>query len=343
MLVATWDLLPLPAGATLTAGEAAEIATFPPKPPMFALWIRPVHSKDEPRFYELLQAVTRADRGLSLLSDDSVGALLLAGQDEAHVRIAIERVQEWSGGISLLTELPPVGYVETPAATVQGVEGIHVQKDGDGLVEEYGKCEVAIEPTDPEEGTLFVDAVEDEEDLPVRYRPAIHSGALRAMMHGPTAGYPVVGVQLHLTGGDYDILQSTDDHFRLAGERAVRSALERAGTRVLEPWWQIEITAPQQSVGDLLSDIAAHRGRILGVEVVSESSYITAHIPYREVRTFGTRLQTMTGGRGHFSQVMSHYEPLPEHLLREAIEASPHRAQEQRSTPRLAERLARSR
>jgi elongation factor G len=325
LLVATWDPLELEAGTTLTDGQACEVALPPTRPPMFAMWVRPAHPKDQYRVDQALRAVVRGDRGLALLSDTSSGALLLAGAEEAHVRIALERLQAWSG-VQIVAELPPVGYVETPTATVQGVEGVHVQKDGDGLVEEYGKCELALQPSSPEEETRFFDDGVDEEDLPVRYRGAIDQGARLAMRHGPTAGYPVVGVDLHLTGGAYDILQSTDDHFRLAGEKAVRIALEKVGTRVLEPWWQVEIAVPQSAVGDLISDVTSHRGRILGVEVAGEVAYITAHTPYRELRTFGGRVQTLTAGRGRFQTAMSHYEPLPDHLLREAIEASPYRA-----------------
>ena len=238
-------------------------------------------------------------------------------------------------------ELPPVGYVELPSAAVRGVEGVHVREDGDGLREEYGKCELTLVPTDPEQGMRFVDAIGDvEDDLPRKYRGAIDQGCQRAMRHGPTAGYPVVGAQLHLTGGDYDILQSTDDHFRLAGEKAVRTALERSGTRLLEPWWEVEVSSPQGSLGDLISDISAHRGRILGMEVEGGLARLTAHSPYRELRTFAARLQTLTGGRGRFHTRMSHYEVLPDNLLREAIEASPHRRTAERGAPHGGGRLA---
>ncbi|MEZ4241789.1 MAG: hypothetical protein R3F59_37705 [Myxococcota bacterium] len=131
-----------------------------------------------------------------------------------------------------------------------------------------------------------------EDDVPLRYRGAIDEGARNALQHGPTAGFPVVGAQLRLTGGAYDILQSTDDHFRLAGERAARTALQRAGTRVLEPWVDIEVQAPQQALGDLISDISAHRGRILGMEVDGPWAKLVASCPYRELRTFASRLRT---------------------------------------------------
>ncbi|MEQ1500665.1 MAG: GTP-binding protein [Myxococcota bacterium] len=325
LIVGTYDPLPVSSGTTLTDGARWEVELPRPRPPMMALWVRAIQPRDEARLNEALQALIRADRGLALLSDTASGTMLLSGSDESHLRIAIERLLQWADGIQVVTELPPVGYVETPAARVLGVEGLHVRADGEGLVEEFGRCELALVPTPPEQGTTFVDALDDDEELPVRYRGAIDEGAQAAMRHGPTAGYPVVGAKLELTGGAYDILQSTDDHFRLAGEKAARNALERVGTRLLEPWWKLEIKAPQTAVGDLISDISAHRGRILGMEVEGDTAALTALSPYRELRTFASRLQALTGGRGRFETVMSHYEALPDHLLREAIEASPHR------------------
>jgi elongation factor G len=325
LIVATYDPLPVPAGTTFTAGERVEVVLPTPRPPMMALTVRPADPADERAVAEALQAAIRGDRGLALLADTNTGARLLAGADESHLRLTIERLVAWTGA-QVVAELPPVGYVEMPASQVRGVEGIHVEKDGDGLVEAFGKCEITLVPTDPGNAAHFVDALgEIEDDLPIRYRGAIDEGAREAMRHGPTAGYPVVGAQLQLTGGAYDILQSTDDHFRLAGERAARTALERAGTRVLEPWIEIEVHAPQQAVGDLISDISAHRGRILGMEVEGPIALLVALCPYRELRTFASRLRALTHGRGRYRTQKTRYEVLPDHLLSEAIAASPHR------------------
>lgn len=326
MIVATWDPLPICAGSTLTDGRRCALRVPEPRPPMMALSVRPVHARDEARLREALQSLITSDRGLALLADAATGGLLLGGVEESHLRFAIERLQAWSGGLQLVTELPAVGYVEIPTGSVKGVEGVHVREGSDGLVEEYGKCEVSLAPIDPDHGLRFVDAVgDDEEDLPQRFRGAIEEGARLGMRHGPTAGYPVVGAHLHLTGGAYDMLQSTDDHFRLAGEKAARTAVERVGTRLLEPWHEIEVSAPQAALGDLISDISAHRGRILGMEVDDGVTRLSAQAPQRELRTFASRLQTLTGGRGRFESRPSHYEQLPDHLLTEAIEASTHR------------------
>jgi elongation factor G len=297
-------------------------------------WIRP---RESARGEPLLQAVVRADAGLSLDVDPWTGALLLAGADESHLRLAREKLLRLEGEIEL--QLPPVGYVESPVRPVRNVEGLHRKLDADGLVEEFGRCELALDPIGPDEVARFVDLVgASEDDLPVRFRPAIDDGARAALRHGPSAGYPVLGVELQLTGGDYDMLQSTEEHFRFAGQRAARAALERAGTRLLEPWWEIVVDTPQACLGDVISDLSAHRGRILGMEVEGSRTWLSAACPYRELRTFGTRLQGLSGGRASYRGHHTHHEPVPAPLVAEVVETSPFRAQASGDGPRSAGR-----
>jgi elongation factor G len=127
-------------------------------------------------------------------------------------------------------------------------------------------------------------------------------------------------------GGEYDIFMSTDEHFRLAGERAVRHALEQAGSRLLEPWSNIELEAPPQQVGEVLGELAAHRGQVHGVDVDGASARIVAEVPDRELRTFAARLQALTSGRGRFAAAHSRYGLLPTSLQAEAVAESPFRA-----------------
>jgi elongation factor G len=277
-----------------------------------------------------LQALTQLDPGLRLHTDE-LGHLLLAGRDDAHLSLAVRRLEDlWGARVD--TALPHVKYIETPAADVTDVAGVHVLEDSHGLVEEYGACRLDLSPCSPDQGWRFVDGVSDDEALPARWRPAIERGAQQALAHGPTAGYPVVGADVCLRGGEYDLLQSTDDHFEAAGRIAVQNALVRAGTRLLEPWWSLRVRVPAEAVGDVLSDISSHRGRILGVDGVETGvwSNIDALCPHRELRTFAARLQRLSGGRGTFSTSPSHYEALPLHLVSEAVASSPFRADERR-------------
>ncbi len=330
-IVGTWDPMEVGAGDTLTDGARTELAGFRAPAPMVAWSVAPARTSDGPRLDAALLATCRADPGLALHTDTLTGAVLLAGLDEGHLKIAIDRIR--SLGVEVEVALPPVGYVEAPRSVVEGVEGLHIRTGADGLVEEFGRCEVTLSPTDPLEGNVFVDGIGDEEeDVPHRYRGAIDAGVREALRHGPTAGFPVMGAELALTGGAYDLLQSTEEHFRMAGQRAARAALERAGTRVLEPWWEVEVTAPARALGDLLSDISAQRGRVLSTEVNGEIAVVVAHCPYRELRTFGTRLQRLSHGRARYLARESHYEPVPASHLGDVVAGSPHARQGSRRT-----------
>ncbi len=328
-LLATWELLPGRPGDSFSDGERLTVPV-PAAGPAMTAWL--LDADDEDALGQAVRDLVATDRGLALLTDETTGGLLLAASSEGHLTLAVRRLRQRSG-LEVRTSLPPVAYREVPVHAVAEVEGLHVREDSYGLVEEYGRCRLDLIPQECEtsipvaslQPLRFEDEVEPEEDLPERWRPAIGEGALSALAHGPTAGYPVVGARVKLRGGAYDMLQSTDDHFRLAGENGVRSALERAGTRLLEPWWAVEISLPKDHLGELINDISAHRGRVVGMEVDGDTARLRAHSPYRELRTFSSRLQQLTGGRGAFHAHPDHYEPLPDHLVGEAIAESPYR------------------
>jgi len=324
-LLAFWEDMDARPGDTLTDGTAPACTAPTPRPPMMAYVVEATDGRSARALSEALQRLMLIDPGLRLHTDD-VGQVLLAGSDEAHLGLAVKRLKAcW--GVQVSTALPHVRYIETPVSDVSDVSGIHVLEDASGLVEEYGACRLDLSPLPPDQGVRFVDGVSDDEALPAKWRPAIERGAQEALAHGPTAGYPVVGADVRLRGGEYDMFQSTDEHFVAAGRNALRNALSRSGTRLLEPWWTLEARVPPDCVGDLLADVSSHRGRILGVEPDEGqgSTRVRALCPHRELRTFAGRLQRLTAGRGTFSTTASHYEVLPAHLVPEAIESSPFR------------------
>lgn len=316
-LIATWEPLGLRPGETVTDGPRLAVVV-PGVDHAGMTWRLELPGAAA---QEALEAVVWADGALSHRPEGQPDAWLLTGRSEAHLRLAVERIEALGVG-AVRTGLPRVAYREIPAARVAGVEGVHLLKGDHGLVSEYGRCEVSLGPTGPDEDVLrFVDAFDDTEALPLRFRSAIAEGVASALGQGPTAGYPVVGVEAELTGGDYDILQSTEDHLRLAGERATRAALQRAGTCLLEPWSEVVVCVPQAVLGDLISDIAANRGRIVGMEVEGAEAKLVASCPHRELRTFASRLEGITGGRGRFSLRDRHYERLPSELVAEVRQA----------------------
>lgn len=323
-MVATWDPLPGRPGATFCMGERVVIPPPERPPSMMAFALRPRTDRDRRELHAALVALCESDAALDVHTDETTGQLLLRGFSDEHLQLALERLAG-EHGVNVDADLPPIPYRETPVGPVHAVPGVHRREDGDGLPVEFGACEVDVEPRPPESGLRFEDAYPDREELPSKFRPAIDEGVRSALQHGPMAGYPVLGAQVRLVGGEYDILQSTEDHFRLAGEIAGRAALQRAGTRLLEPWWQVDVYARGPELGDVIGEISARRGRIVGMEVLGQETRLLAQMPFRELRTFGPRLQAATHGRGRFYGDFLHYELAPAHVVGEAIAGSPFR------------------
>jgi elongation factor G len=323
MLVATWDPLPVRPGDTLTADPTRTLEPLAVAPPMMTWALRAARRRGSERLVEALEAVTSADPGLSFAFDPT-GTALLSGADDEHLRIAVERMEEWAG-VKVTGELPPVGYHEHPTRSVGEVEGTHRVNGADGLAEAFARCRVSLERAPVEKGVRVVDAVgNDEEEVPRVFRPAAEEGIRTALSRGPTGGFPVTGVVVRLIGGAYDLLQSTEAHFRIAGELAAKAALDRAGSRLLEPWSEVDVTVPSDTLGALLSDLGAHRGRVLGVEVTGTEARLQATTPDDELRTFARRVKRLTAGRGRFRSWGIGLEPLPPHLAAAVIGASPH-------------------
>jgi elongation factor G len=321
-IVATWDPLTGRPGDTWTDGPRLVLGAPPQPPPMLAVRVVPASKKDFEALPAALATLGDLDPALEIAADEVTGDPLVAGVGQEHLERALD-VLRGRLGVAFTTEPPAVPYRETPAVAVRSVHAVH-KKSSDGEVSEYAACTVDLTPT-PVDQPLRYEHAADEDKLPVKYEDALVAGVRDGLRSGPTAGYPVIGVEVRCTDGDYDILQTTDDHVRAAAEKAVRAALEKAGTRLLEPWWSVHVVVPSDDVGQVLADLGARRARIQGLEVDGRQASVFADCPYRELRAFGPRLQALTAGRGRFTAHASHYDVLPAHLVKEAVAASPFR------------------
>jgi elongation factor G len=298
---------------------------------MMALTLRPIMPHGGEKLNRAVEQILSMDVSLRSATDETTGALVLSGIGEGHLRRAISQMESMSG-VKVEAHLPEVGYREMPTQAVVGVEGRH-ERIMDGSVAEFGACRLDVFPDDNLASSYIDDNLAnsyidkaDEEEMPKYLRGSIDEGVRSGMRHGPTAGYPVIGAQISLLGGDYNILQSTDDHLRQAGTKAVKNALELSGTFLLEPWCRVDIWSPCE-LGAVLADVSSNRGRVLGLEVEGRDTHIQASYPYRELRTLATRLNSMTYGRGRFSYTISHYERLPQDQVQEVIRKSPFRVE----------------
>ncbi len=152
--------------------------------------------------------------------------------------------------------------------------------------------------------------------------PLGREGVTEALESGILAGYPVVDIKVALYDGSYHAVDSSDMAFKLAAHLGFRKAAEAAGPIILEPINKVEITVPEQFMGDVLGDLNSKRGRVLGMEQVRGSSVVSALVPQAEMRRYATDLRAMTQGRGVFSMELSHYDPVPSHIAEQIIAES---------------------
>jgi len=318
-IIATWDRVAARGGETLTDGERFSLPPVELAPVMVRRRLV-LHDSNHQEFLDrALPVLLAMDPALELetdpLSDEPVLGARTDGQIVRAGRWLNERM-----GVKVRLEMPRVAYREAPVGGTWGVEGLHVREVA-GLVEEYGRCCLDLDP-DADCADLSFSAEVDDEAVPRRFLGAVAQGAKEAARSGPLAGYPVVGAKVTCRDGQYDMLCSTEDHFQKAAANAMRNALQATGTRLLEPWQQVEVHAPAHEVGAVLQDLTSHRGRILDVRVDGEA-IVQAVCPERETRTLAARLGALTGGRGWFSADHSHYDVLPEPLVAEALRSSP--------------------
>ncbi len=297
--VACFEDVDLRPGDTLA--ERVEVSVPLPDPPVAAWWVPDDEAPEG--FAAALEAVVRTDPALA--SEHDGRGVRVSGTCGDHLQLAFERIEARLSG-PVPAYLPPVPYRERPAKVVDDVVGTLRRTGEHGLVDAFGEVHLQVAPGDPDVAMCFTDACDDEEALPRRFRPAVRHGLEDALAEGPR-GYPVVGVVVTLQHGEYDILCSTDEHLRQAGTLALRRGLELAGTELAEPVCTVSLEVPTEKTGDVLADLAAHRGRVQDLANDGETTCLEVESPYRELRTLPARLSGLTGGRGRLRWKLSHY------------------------------------
>lgn len=313
-ILATWDPVAARPGETLTEQERYALRRAPLPPVMVRRRLAPDGGQDPKALAVAVDVLLQMDHALDLERDPD-GRLVLGARSLGQ----IERALRWLKarmGARVRATAPDVAYREVPANGTWGVEGVHLREAG-GLVEEFGRCALDLDPL-PHPDALDFSASVDAEDLPERFVGAVCEGALEAAREGPLAGFPVIGARVTCVGGQYDILSSTEDHFRIAGARAMRAALTATGTRLAEPWVEVEVHAPPEAVRAVLDALTGRRARIVDVAVDHEAR-VVASCPERETFDLAGRLAAVTGGRAWFSTQRSHYDLIPEGQLPEAL------------------------
>lgn len=323
-IVATWDPLVGVPGDCFTAGERWVLRSPEIPAPMVAGWIGPAtatgqkappKSAEARRFDEVLGRLCAMDPSIAIAPERVDGGCVVHADSELQLSWLVERAAEWFD-VPLVRAPAPVPYRELPAAMVTDVPGVHRKDDNTGTPVEFGEVHVdlwGIDAQGPVPLEVAVESALTGDEIPAKFHDAVLEGVYRGLERGPR-GYPVAGAVARVVGGEYDILESTADHFRIAGELAAKAALERAGTRLLEPWVEIVVWAAPDVSGHVLAEVASRRGRVLGMEVAGEYAALYAIVPYRELRSFAPALLSLTNGRGRYQPGEWHWELLPANL-----------------------------
>jgi len=305
-------------GDTLCAPDAPillEAMDFPS--PVLDLAISPVRKTDADRLSRALAALVAEDPTLSLRADPETGELVVSGMGELHLEIVVDRLRR-EFGVEVTSGAPQVAYRETPLRAGNFEHKLVKQTGGRG---QYAHILFRVEPAAPGTGLEFESRVVGGR-IPKEYIPAVRKGLVEAMAEGPL-GFPVVDLKFLLLDGSYHEVDSSEQAFRTCAAQALREALRRLGTLLLEPVMHLEVTVPEEHVGAVVGDLSARRGKLLGLESKGSLAVVVGRAPLAELFGYATALRSLTSGRGSFTMRFEHYERVPESLVPKVAKRTP--------------------
>jgi elongation factor G len=293
---------------------------FPPvelPPAIYSLSVEPKSKGDEEKIFSSLTRLMEEDLTLRLDRNEETREMILSGMGEIHIEATVEKLKR-KFGVEVNLKLPKVSYKET----IKGKARIqHRYKKQSGGRGQYGDCTIEMEPLPKGEGFQFFDKIVGGV-IPKQYIPAVEKGIVEASLEGALAGYPVVDFKVDLVDGSFHAVDSSEMAFKIAGSMAFKRAVLEAKPTLLEPIMVMEITVPDDCMGDVIGDLNSRRGRVLGMESKGKKQIIKANVPLAEVLKYAPDLRSMTAGRGMFTMKVSHYEEVPGPLQEKIILAA---------------------
>ncbi len=270
---------------------------------------------EEDKAAQGLMRLAEEDPALQVTRDESTGEILLSGAGQLHVEVSCEKLER-KYGVAVELKAPKVPYRETIRKSVKAHGRLKKQTGGHG---QFADCWIEVEPLPRGGGFEFVDKIVGGV-IPKGFIPAVEKGIREAMKAGSIAGYPVVDVKVTLYDGQHHEVDSSEMAFKIAGSMAFKAALEDAKPCLLEPYVNLEVTVPDECMGDVMGDLNSRRAKVEGMEQAGHNQRIRAKVPMSEVLRYAPDLTSMTSGRGTFEMGFSHYEQLPEHLVAKVVE-----------------------
>jgi elongation factor G len=276
--------------------------------------LEPKSRADEDKVPQGLQRMIEEDSSIEMYRDQQTREFILSGTGQLHIEVIVEKLKR-KYGAEVDLKAPKVPYKETIKGRASAQGKYKKQSGGRG---QYGDTWITLEPLPSGGGFEFVDKIVGGA-IPRNYIPAVEKGVKETMGNGYLAGYPMVDVRATLYDGSFHAVDSSDMAFKIAGSMGFKNAVEKAKPVILEPIMSMEVTAPDDCVGDVIGDLNSRRGRVLGVEAKGHYQVIKTKVPMAEILRYAPDLTSLTSGRGDFQVEFSHYEELPAHLSEKVI------------------------
>jgi elongation factor G len=282
--------------------------------PVHGLAIEPKRRGDEQRLHDNLHKLVSEDPCLKVEHVAATNESIVYGLGDLHLRTILDRLTDvYKCEVS--TRPPRIAYRETIAAPA---EGHHRHKKQTGGAGWFGEVFLRVEPLPRGSGFQFVDQVKGGA-IPYNFMPAVEKGVRQALETGVIAGYPVVDLRVIVYDGKSHPVDSKEIAFMTAGKKALQAAVQAARPSVLEPIVNIEISAPEQNIGDITGDLASRRGQVSGTTSSSGALAVVAQAPLSELSSYQSRLNALTGGQGRYTIEFSHYEPVPPQVQQQLV------------------------
>jgi elongation factor G len=305
-------------GDTLAAESAPivlESMTFPE--PVIAVAVEPKSKADQDKLGSGLARLSDEDPTFRVSSDEETGQTIISGMGELHLEIIVDRLKR-EFNVEANVGRPQVAYRETAGKPVENIREKFVRQTGGSG--QFADVVISLMPQAPGDGYEFSDRIVGGK-IPKEYIPAVDAGIKEAMDSGVLAGYPIVDVKVELTDGSYHEVDSSERAFKIAGSMAFKEAMKRSKPKLLEPVMAVEVTTPEDYLGDVMGNLNSRRGRIESMNPLANAQVIKASVPLSEMFGYATDLRSMTQGRADFTMQFDRYEEVPQAIASDIIDA----------------------
>ncbi|WP_163329195.1 elongation factor G [Desulfurobacterium thermolithotrophum] len=282
--------------------------------PVISVAVEPKTKADQEKLSLALQKLAKEDPSFRVSTDHETGQTIISGMGELHLEIIVDRLKR-EFKVDVNVGRPQVAYRETIRKEVTSEGKFIKQTGGRG---QYGHVWLKIEPLEPGKGFEFYETIKGGV-VPKEYIPAVEAGVREAMETGVVAGYPMTDIKVTLFDGSYHEVDSSEMAFKIAGSIAFKEGAKKANPVLLEPIMEVEVTTPEEFMGDVIGDLNKRRGRVQGMEARGNAQVIRALVPLAEMFGYATDLRSMTQGRATYIMKFSHYEEVPPQVAEQII------------------------